>query len=79
MKASIYQQLVAANVPIDSHESDLYAKVTPESREIVMLYKFWRDVKLFQATDGSGAWFDIPFEFAPWWNERALAITRKTQ
>ena len=32
---NLYGRLKAAGVPLDSHESDLYAKVTPESWRLV--------------------------------------------
>jgi hypothetical protein len=32
---TVYQELIAAGCQIDNHESDLYVKVTPESRAIV--------------------------------------------
>ena len=62
---SIYQRLVEAGCEIDHWQSDLYAKVTPQSTEIVNSWaaeqKF--PVGQFLATDGSGMWFDIPFQF----------------
>ena len=36
---TIYQKLKDANIPLDHHETDLYAKVTPESINIINGYK----------------------------------------
>jgi hypothetical protein len=65
---SIYQRLVAAGVPLDNHESDLYAKVTGASRPIVEeRMKAGVLVTVF-ASQIDGLWYDIPFAFEPWWN-----------
>ena len=47
MEKTIYQQLLNAGVPITNHHSDLYAKVTPVSREIIAEYKFKKNVTTF--------------------------------
>ena len=69
---TIYQQMKAAGVPMDSHQSDLYAKVTDESRAIVDAYEFKANVKTFTSTYayGPGLWYDIPFAFDPFWQNK---------
>lgn len=67
---SIYQDMKLAGVPIDNHESDLYAKVTPESKAIVDKYEHKSNVRAFLAEDGSGAWFDIPLAYDPFWEAK---------
>lgn len=67
---SIYQDLKAAGVPLDNHESDLYAKVTPESRAIVERYEYRTNVTVFIDQIESKPWFDIPFAFEPYWEAR---------
>ena len=64
---TIYETLKAAGVPIEAHESDLYAKVTPESRAIVAGYKYKCNVTVFTAQDDGAAWYDIPFAYDPFW------------
>ena len=70
MADSIYKQLQAANVPLSSHESDLYAMVTPESAAIVKAYKFKGNVTTFQNNVDGKRWYDIPFAFEPYWEAR---------
>jgi hypothetical protein len=67
----IYDEMVAAGVPVDHNESDLYAKVTPESREIVQRYEFKSIVRTFRNNADGKAWYDIPFAYLPWWITRA--------
>lgn len=77
MTASLYGDLLAAGVPLDSHESDLYAQDKPETRAILahwpvqakLALPFWT-----VARDGTEEkWWDIPFAFLPWWEARAKA------
>lgn len=67
---SVYKKLVAAGVEIDHHESDLYAKVTAESSEIVKNYGFNKNVRTFKSLVDGELWYDIPFAFDPWWESR---------
>ena len=67
---SIYKDLKAAGVPLDHHESDLYAKVTPESIEIVDKYAYKSSVRRFTSQIDKESWFDIPFAFDPYWEEK---------
>jgi len=68
---TIYAQMLAAGVPTDSHESDLYVKATPEALAIVRRYR-WRNLvtSFTHAVDGT-RWLEIPFAFDPWWENRA--------
>lgn len=61
---SLYQQLLAAGVELDSHESDLYAKVTPESTRI--LEDGGIDGADMFTSDGE-RWYDLPFQYDPFW------------
>ena len=78
---SIYERAKAAGIKygrdsdcgMDSHESDLYLKDTPEARRIV---EEWREesgrdgfVTYFHI-DGA-QWMDIPFAFDPFWEAKA--------
>ena len=62
----LYAALVAAGVPTDSHESDLYCLSTPESRALVEL-SGKRFNRFTSQVDGK-AWLDIPFAFTPFWD-----------
>lgn len=67
----IYKELKDAGVPLDHHESDLYAKVTQISFEIVQRYPFKRSVTQFTSQIDGERWFDIPFAYEEYWKERA--------
>ena len=65
---SIYQQLKDAGVPLDSHESDLYAKATPDSVPIILEHE--GDVHTFISTADGELWYDIPFAYLPFWESK---------
>lgn len=66
---TLYQDLLMANVPTDSHASDLYVKDTPEARRI--LQDHGKPLTgLFRNNIDGLLWFDVPFMYAPWWEAR---------
>jgi len=70
---SIYQQMVAAGVPVASYSSDLYAPVNDTTRAIVDAYRFKRNVTTFisdDPADKGARFYDIPFAYDPWWDAR---------
>lgn len=69
---TVYAQMLQAGIPIDHHGSDLYAKVTKESRQIVNSYPYREQVRLFRHNLTRDLWFDIPFGFDPFWIKRGL-------
>lgn len=71
---SLYTDLRDAGVPLDSHESDLYAKLTDESRAIVSRSRRGPGmVRVFRnAIDGT-LWYDLPFAFDPFWEKAGLS------
>lgn len=68
---SIYDQLKAANVELDHHESDLYAPVNDTTRAIVKEYKFRSNVTTFTSQIDHTLWYDIPFAYLPFWEKAA--------
>lgn len=64
----LYAELVAAGVQLDNHESDLYVRVTDESRRIIKASGYSYTV-FTSAIDGV-RWFDVPFAYHPWWAKR---------
>ena len=64
---TIYEKLKKAGVKLDNHESDLYARITPESEKIVNAYEHTANVTRFVSQIDKDQWFDIPFAFDPWW------------
>jgi hypothetical protein len=67
---TIFQAVVAAKIPRDHHESDLYIKATPAARELLKRYK--HSFSAFTSQIDGSLWFDVPFAFDPWWEERGL-------
>jgi hypothetical protein len=77
---ALYDELIAAGVKVDSHESDLYFEGTPEARAILEKpeHEQWRkSAKGFVHNDpkrlGSDLrwWVEVPFAYEPWWRARA--------
>lgn len=69
----IYEQLQAAGCEMDSHESDLYVKVTPESTAIVDSYQFKSNVTTFTSQIDGERWYDIPFAYVPFWENKTAS------
>ena len=72
---SIYERAKAAGIPMDSHESNLYLKDTPEARRIL---QEWREesgrdgfVTYFHGNIDGAQWMDIAFAYDPFWTRRA--------
>lgn len=76
---SLYQRLVDAECQIDSHESDLYVKATPEARAIVQQYREengltngWGLGGPFTSQIDGQVWIDLPFFYEPFWTKKAV-------
>lgn len=65
----IYAEMLAAGVALDSHESDMYAEVTPASRAIVARYQHRDNVRTFTDAVTGKLMFDVPFSYRPFWNQ----------
>jgi hypothetical protein len=73
LKMSIYDDLKNAGIELASHESDLYAMVTPESTAIVNKYYPNRPtvcVSTFINNIDHKLWYDIPFMYEPFWTNK---------
>jgi len=72
---TIYQQMKAAGVPMDNHESDLYVPKNEVTSEII--HKAMREgelksfVDIFMSERDNEWWYDIPFAYQPFWNEKS--------
>lgn len=60
--------MIDAGVPVDSHESDLYVKLTPESVAILENYEHRDICRPFQNQIDGLTWVDVPFAFEPFWD-----------
>jgi hypothetical protein len=74
MTATLYGDLLAAGVPMDSHESDLYFQDTADSRAILARFPESASIaRIFPNQRKGGMWWDVPFAFLPWWERRCAA------
>jgi len=69
---TVYQQLKAADVPTSIYFSDLYCKVTSESRRIIGEYEHKSNVTTFKNNIDGTLWYDIPFAFDLYWEEAGV-------
>lgn len=70
---TLYEELKAAGVEISNHESDLYFPVTDVAVAILNKpeHETHRKIATTFLDNGTGAfWFDVPFAFEPWWEQR---------
>lgn len=66
---SIYQKLKKAGVEISGHYSDLYCPVNPVTNEILKDHKC---KSIFISQIDGEKWWDVPFQFDPYWEKRGL-------
>ncbi len=71
---SIYRQMVEAGQKISNHATDLYVKVTPESRVIINSYQFKRNVTTFISQLDHERWYNIPFAYDPAWEAKCAKV-----
>lgn len=71
---TLYDAIVAAGIPHEHHESDLYVPRTEAALKLVkasgLRYASFRD-----AIDGQ-PWLDIPFAYEPFWEAARARGTR---
>jgi hypothetical protein len=68
---SIYTEMVAAGVPIESHFSDMYAPINDITTGIVNRYKcHGGNVETFISQLDDKLWYDVPFAYDPYWEKR---------
>lgn len=66
---SLFDEIVDVGIEYDNHESDLYVKDTPATREILKKYKYENNVESFVSQIDGSRWFDIPFAYQPFWDK----------
>lgn len=71
---SLYKELVAAGVPIDHHESDLYVLDTRVARGILAAHGK-KGTPFTSQVDGR-RWIDVPFAYEPFWEKASRAARR---
>lgn len=69
------EELALAGIPIASHESDLYCRDTPESREIIQRHGYRFTLFRNQRPSHKGElWLDVPFAYLPYWEAKAARV-----
>lgn len=67
---SLYQELSKLGLPMDSHESDLYVKWSPEAAALVRATG--RVFQSFRHQVTGERWLEVPFAYEPWWKNRGF-------
>ena len=67
---SLYDRAIEQGLEMGCHESDLYLKVTPESKELIKNYSYRPNVTTFISQIDKALWYDIPFAYQPFWEKR---------
>lgn len=58
------------NIPLDSHESDLYILKTPVTEVMVTKYRFANSVTEFVSEIDNQVWYDVPFACNKFWDAK---------
>lgn len=67
-QATLYQTLVAAGVPTDSHETDLYFLASPHALAILARFPNQQAIaKPFTIELDGKRWVEVPFAYDPGW------------
>jgi hypothetical protein len=67
---TLYAALRAAGIEIDHHESDLYFPETEQTTLILATFPRIKAVRFTSQIDGK-PWYDVPFGYLPWWEQRS--------
>lgn len=65
---SLYTDLIAAGQPVSNWQSDLYCPVNDVTRALIK--KHGLKASAFNNRVEGGLWFDVPFQFDPFWESR---------
>jgi hypothetical protein len=65
---TLSQEAERLSLGMDSHESDLYLRATPEALELLERFPLHKkNAQAFTCEIHGGKWLDIPFAFDPFW------------
>ena len=69
---TLYEKALATlpHDEIDHHESDLYLKHSKKSLSLLAEYEYKNNVKPFTSPIDHAVWYDIPFAYDPFWQEK---------
>lgn len=71
---TLYDELVAAEIPVANHESDLYFQASPKALDILDEYPAEKEIASCftnKAAPHIGEqWVSVPFAYIPWWEAK---------
>ena len=70
---NLYQRLKEAGCELDSWQSDLHVKSTPEAREVIAQFEAEGGItnkEGFTSQIDGARWIDLPFAYQPWWDAK---------
>lgn len=74
---NLYDEIKAAGIEYDNHESDLYFPVTEQSKAILAKYPLSQDnattFRNQRPPNVGQLWYDVPFAFQPFWDAKVRA------
>lgn len=80
INANELYHIACAKLPsddIDHYRSDLYIRVTNESRKIIDSYEYAKQVQTFKSNIDGKAWYEIPFGYPPFWMAHEITKGKK--
>lgn len=80
INANELYRIACAKLPsddIDHYRSDLYIRVTDESRKIIDSYEYAKQVQTFKSKIDGKAWYEIPFGYPPFWMAHEITKGKK--
>lgn len=70
---SLYSELVAAGVQIDSYRSDLQFPNTKQAQAILQNFPIeQKNAQCFISNLDGKPWIEVPFAYVPWWELRGM-------
>lgn len=76
---SMYKELKARKQEIDHHCSDLYTPVNEVTKKLIENYEFKENVRTFINANDKKEWFDIPFAYNPYWENKEKELNNETK
>ena len=70
MFSAIYDKVIELGIIHDHHESDLYIPVNEQTKNLVKAFEYSTMVETFKSQIDGSFWYNIPFAYTPWWEER---------
>lgn len=72
MFSVIYDKVITLGIEYDHHESDLYIPVNDQTKRLMKDFEYRILSKVFKSNIDGSPWYEIPFAYTPWWEERGM-------